>query len=68
MKKNLNNTVEALNFSAKVREPIETVRMRSAWDRGVQAYALELLDNSTSMYGMPLMTAKRFPNFPKPRY
>lgn len=34
----------ALNFSAKVRETIENARTRSAWDRGVQAYALELLD------------------------
>lgn len=45
MKKNLNNATEALNFSAKVRETIENARTRSAWDRGVQAYALELLDN-----------------------
>lgn len=45
MKKNFNNATEALNFSAKVRETIENARMRSAWDRGVQAYALELLDN-----------------------
>lgn len=45
MKKNFNNATEALNFSAKVREAIENARTRSAWDRGVQAYALELLDN-----------------------
>lgn len=45
MKKNLNNATKALNFSAKVRETIENARTRSAWDRGVQAYALELLDN-----------------------
>ena len=45
MKKNFNNATEALNFSAKVRETIENTRTRSAWDRGVQAYALELLDD-----------------------
>lgn len=45
MKKNFNNATEALNFSAKVRETIENARTRSAWDRGVQAYALELLDD-----------------------
>ncbi len=45
MKKNFNNVTEALNFSAKVREMIENPRTRSAWDRGVQAYALELLDD-----------------------
>lgn len=45
MIKNFNNATEALNFSAKVRETIENARTRSAWDRGVQAYALELLDN-----------------------
>lgn len=45
MKKNFNNATEALNFSAKVRETIENARTRSAWDRGVQAYALELLGN-----------------------
>lgn len=45
MKKIFNNATEALNFSAKVREAIENARMRSAWDRGVQTYALELLDN-----------------------
>lgn len=45
MKKNFNNANEALNFSAKVRETIENAAPRSAWDKGVQAYALELLDN-----------------------
>lgn len=45
MKKNFNNATEALNFSAKVRKTIENARTRSAWDRGVQAYALELLDD-----------------------
>lgn len=28
-----------------MRETIENARTRSAWDRGVQAYALELLDD-----------------------
>lgn len=45
MKNNFNNATEALNFSAKVREAIENARTRSAWDKGVQAYALDLLDN-----------------------
>lgn len=45
MKKNFNNANEALNFSANVRKVIESTALRSAWDRGVQAYALELLDN-----------------------
>ncbi len=45
MKKNFNNATEALNFCADVRETIENVAPRSAWDKGVQAYALELLDN-----------------------
>ncbi|MCM1301937.1 MAG: hypothetical protein NC226_09470 [Bacteroides cellulosilyticus] len=34
-----------MNFSAKVRETIKNAASRSAWDKGVQAYALELLDN-----------------------
>lgn len=42
---NVDPATEALNFSAKVRETIENARTRSAWDRGVQAYALELLDD-----------------------
>lgn len=40
-----NNANEALNFSVNVRKVIESTALRSAWDRGVQAYALELLDN-----------------------
>lgn len=42
---NNNTASEALNFSAKVRETIENAALRSAWDKGVKAYALELLDN-----------------------
>lgn len=45
MKKNFKNANEALNFSVNVRKVIESTAPRSAWDRGVQAYALELLDN-----------------------
>lgn len=42
---------EALNFSAKVRETVEKRRMRSAWDKSVQAYALELLDKYDVTFG-----------------
>ena len=45
MKKNFNNATEALNFAQKMRKVIENAAPRSAWDKGVQAYALELLDN-----------------------
>lgn len=45
MKNNFNNANEALNFCADVRETIENAAPRSAWGKGVQAYALELLDN-----------------------
>ena len=45
MKNNFNNANEALNFCADVREVITNASPRSAWGKGVQAYALELLDN-----------------------
>lgn len=45
MKNFFNNANEALNFCANVRKVIENAAPRSAWDKGVQAYALELLDN-----------------------
>ena len=45
MKKNFKNANEALDFSANVRKVIESTAPRSAWDRGVQDYALELPDN-----------------------
>lgn len=45
MKNIFNSANEALNFCANVREAIANAAPRSAWNKGVQAYALELLDN-----------------------
>ena len=51
------------NQIARIREIIEYTKRRSAWDKGVKMYALELLENYSEMLDYAKETGDYAPRF-----